>query len=98
MSAKKGVVRRHVPQRTCVGCRQVLPKRQLIRIVRGAEAVRVDPTGKAPGRGAYLHDQRTCWEAALRGPLARALHTELSEEARQALLAFMNGLPDGQPG
>jgi predicted RNA-binding protein YlxR (DUF448 family) len=93
--ARKAGSRRHLPQRTCVGCRQVLSKRALIRIVRGAEGVRVDPTGKAAGRGAYLHDQRSCWEVGLRGPLARALRTELSQEARQALMAYMEGLPDG---
>jgi predicted RNA-binding protein YlxR (DUF448 family) len=75
-----------------VGCRQVLAKRSLIRVVRGPEGVRVDPTGKAPGRGAYVHDQGSCWEAALRGPLARALRTELSGEARQALAAFAASL------
>ena len=85
-----------MPQRTCVGCRQVLSKRALVRIVRSAEEIRIDPTGKAPGRGAYLHDQRSCWEAGLRGALARALRTELSAEARQMLVTYMNGLPDEQ--
>jgi predicted RNA-binding protein YlxR (DUF448 family) len=75
-----------------VGCRQVLAKRSLIRVVRGPEGVRVDPTGKAPGRGAYVHDQESCWEAALRGPLARALRTELTSEVRQALAAFAASL------
>jgi len=75
-----------------VGCRQVIAKRSLIRVVRGPEGVGVDPTGKAPGRGAYLHDQRSCWEAALRGPLARALRTEISPEVRQALAAHAASL------
>ena len=58
---KKPVQRvKHIPQRTCVGCREVLSKRQLLRIVRTAEGVRVDPTGKLAGRGAYLHDKRSC--------------------------------------
>jgi predicted RNA-binding protein YlxR (DUF448 family) len=83
-----------VPQRTCVGCREVLPKRTLIRIVRGAEGVHVDPTGKAPGRGAYLHDRRACWESGLRGSLARALKIELTPQARAELEGAMEGLPD----
>jgi len=66
----------------------------LIRIVRGPQGVYVDPTGKAPGRGAYLHDQRTCWEAGLRGSLARALKTDLTPEARQDLERVLGGLPD----
>ena len=68
---------KHVPQRTCVGCRTVMPKRQLVRIVRTADGVLVDPTGKRAGRGAYLHDRRSCWEAGLQGSLARALKVEL---------------------
>ena len=92
--AKKPVTRvKHVPQRTCVGCRTVLPKRQLLRIVRTADGVRVDPTGKVPGRGAYLHDQRQCWENGLKGALAHALKTELSTEDRARLVEFMNTLP-----
>jgi predicted RNA-binding protein YlxR (DUF448 family) len=76
-----------------VGCRQVLPKRTLLRIVRGPNGVHPDPTGKAPGRGAYVHDQRSCWEVALNGALARALKTELTPEARLELQAVLDGLP-----
>ena len=94
MAAKKSKRTRHIPQRTCVGCRQVVPKRTLIRIVRGPDGVRVDPTGKAAGRGAYLHDQRTCWQTGLRGPLARALKTELTPQARQDLERALGELPD----
>ena len=83
-----------MPQRTCLGCRQVLPKRKLIRIVRGPQGVHVDSTGKAPGRGAYLHDQRSCWVAGLAGSLARALKTELTPEARRELETALARLPD----
>jgi uncharacterized protein len=85
---------KHVPQRTCVGCRAVLPKRTLIRIVRRPEGVRVDPTGKLAGRGAYLHDKRSCWERGLKGALAQALRTEVTVEDRESLLAFMATLPE----
>lgn len=86
--------RRHVPQRTCVGCRTVEPKRALTRIVRTPSGIEIDPTGKAPGRGAYLHPMRSCWEAALRGSLGRALKVELSSQEREALRAAMDELPD----
>lgn len=56
--------------------------------------MKVDPTGKAPGRGAYLHDKRSCWQLALQGSLARALRIELSVEASDALTAFMDDLTD----
>jgi len=93
--AKKPTKRvKHVPQRTCVGCRETLAKRSLIRVVRTEQGVRVDPTGKAAGRGAYLHDRRTCWERGIRGALAHALKTELTDQDRENLLAFMASLPE----
>lgn len=88
--------RKHVPQRTCIGCREVLAKRTLIRIVRGPDAVYVDPSGKMPGRGAYLHDRRSCWERGLKGALANALKTELTLSDREHLLAFMASFPEEQ--
>jgi len=92
--AKKTVGRmKHIPQRTCVGCREVLSKRQMLRIVRTTDGVRVDPTGKLTGRGAYLHDKRSCWERGLKGALAHALKTELTSDDRVHLEEFMNTLP-----
>jgi hypothetical protein len=72
----------------------VLSKRSLIRIVRRPEAIVIDPTGKLAGRGAYLHDNRSCWERGLQGALAHALKAELTIEDRQTLVAFMQNLPD----
>ena len=92
--SKKPVQRvKHVPQRTCVGCREILSKRKLIRLVRTADGVQVDPSGKLAGRGAYLHDRQECWERALKGPLAHALKTNLSVDDRTRLEEFMHTLP-----
>lgn len=85
---------KHIPQRTCVGCRTVMPKRALIRVVRQPEGVQIDPSGKIPGRGAYLHDRRSCWERGLKGALAQALKTELTTKDREDLKAFINKLPE----
>ena len=65
----------------------------MVRIVRTAEGVRIDPTGKLAGRGAYLHDQRECWTRGLRGALAHALKAELTVEDRDRLEDFMKTLP-----
>jgi predicted RNA-binding protein YlxR (DUF448 family) len=65
----------------------------MIRIVRTAEGVQIDPTGKLAGRGAYLHDRRECWERGLRGALSHALKTIWKNEERAALEDFMNTLP-----
>lgn len=91
---KKPVQRvKHVPQRTCVGCREVLPKRNLVRLVRATDRVQIDRTGKLAGRGAYLHDRRDCWERGLKGALAHALKTTLTADDRARLEEFMNALP-----
>jgi predicted RNA-binding protein YlxR (DUF448 family) len=94
VAAKTARKVKHVPQRTCVGCRQVLSKRQLIRIVRSSEGVVIDLSGKLPGRGAYLHDQKSCWVKALKGSLAHALRTTIQEQDLAALRTFMETLPE----
>jgi predicted RNA-binding protein YlxR (DUF448 family) len=53
----------HQPLRTCAVCREVHPKRSMIRLVRRADgSVAADPSGKAPGRGTYVCDQAACRE------------------------------------
>jgi len=98
--AKKSPRPRHVPQRTCIGCRTVKPKRQLIRVVRIADGVvEVDPTGKKSGRGTYLCKQRSCWEAALRKErLDRALKTKVAAEYRRGLASYAETLPQSSEG
>jgi predicted RNA-binding protein YlxR (DUF448 family) len=78
---------RRLPQRTCIGCYTATNKRELVRVVRQADgSVIADPTGKKAGRGAYVHDQRECWEAALsKGRLERALKTTISAADLQSL-------------
>lgn len=77
-----------------MGCRTVLAKRALIRVVRRPEGVQVDATGKLAGRGAYLHNQRSCWERGLKGALANALKATLTAEDRQRLEQFISTLPE----
>jgi predicted RNA-binding protein YlxR (DUF448 family) len=86
--------RKHIPQRTCVGCRTVQPKRSMTRLVCTPAGVEIDQTGKLAGRGAYLHNLQSCWEAGLKGALARALKTELSADDVDRLATFMVSLPE----
>lgn len=85
---------RHVPQRTCIGCRRTAAKRELVRIVRTPEGhVEVDETGKHNGRGAYIHRDRACWSQALRrGAVERALKTTLTESDSRHLAAYESSL------
>jgi hypothetical protein len=84
---------KHIPQRTCIGCRTVLAKKELVRIVRTSAGIQLDPTGKVAGRGAYVHNTRSCWEKALKGPINHALRIEMTAEDRQRLHEYVNSLP-----
>jgi len=91
---------KRTPLRTCVGCGSVIAKRELVRIVRGEDgSVRPDPTGKRPGRGAYLHADRPCWDMAIKKKrLERSLKSTLSAQDAEALSAFSRELPSsGEP-
>jgi predicted RNA-binding protein YlxR (DUF448 family) len=92
--AKQGASpKKHIPQRMCVACRESDAKRSLVRVVRGPEGVFIDPKGKAPGRGAYVHEKLSCWHTALSGSLNQALRTELSPGERALLQAHCDALP-----
>jgi len=82
---------RKIPQRMCVGCREMRAKREMVRVVRapGGE-VRVDPTGKAAGRGAYVDLREACVSVAIRGRrLAQALEADVPAEVGEALAALL---------
>ncbi len=65
----------------CIACRASDGKRDLIRLVRVADGVLLDQSGKMAGRGAYVHPQVDCWEKALAGSLIqKALRTKISAE------------------
>ncbi len=81
---------RHEPARTCVACREESGKQALIRFVRLPEGgAAMDRTGRAPGRGAYLHSTPACIEAARkRRALDRALGTSVPPEIWLELSSF----------
>ena len=76
-----------VPMRMCVGCREMKPKKELMRVVRGPDGtVSLDPSGKKPGRGAYVCRSGDCLSRAIRQKqLERQLETSLGEETAQQL-------------
>ncbi|HEY97544.1 MAG TPA: YlxR family protein [Dehalococcoidia bacterium] len=79
--------KKHVPQRTCVACREVKTKHELVRVVRTPDGnIELDSTGKKNGRGAYICPNRDCWEKALTGiQLERTLHSNITEKNREEL-------------
>jgi predicted RNA-binding protein YlxR (DUF448 family) len=78
---------KHKPQRTCVACRTIKDKRDLLRIVRTPDGqVILDATGKANGRGMYLCKTPECWEKGLKKErLSHALNISVGEEDLQLL-------------
>ena len=72
---------RKIPMRMCVGCREMKPKAQLLRVVKPQEGeAHIDRTGKAPGRGAYVCGQIECLRKARKSrALERALDAKIDE-------------------
>ena len=91
--ARSGSVRR-VPERTCIACRQVKAKRDLIRIVKTKdEGIVIDANGKKPGRGTYLCKTKECWGNGLKGNrLEYVMRTTLTPQDRQRLEEYAEKL------
>jgi predicted RNA-binding protein YlxR (DUF448 family) len=85
-------IRTHTPMRRCVACRETHPKRQLIRFVGAAGALRIDPTQRAGGRGTSLCVR--CAEAALRGgdPLRWRAFRRAFRQHADAVIALLRPL------
>jgi len=85
---------KHLPQRTCIACRQIKEKKALIRLVRVENGVaEIDISGKKPGRGAYLCPNKVCWELVLKkNRLEYALRTKLGDDNRQILIEYIHNL------
>ena len=75
-------MQKKIPMRQCLGCREMKPKRELIRVVRSPEGeVSLDIKGKKPGRGAYVCPSPECLKKATKSKaLERALSAEIPEE------------------
>ncbi len=86
-----------IPMRQCLGCREMKPKRELIRVVRSSEgAVSLDFRGKSPGRGAYVCPNARCLKKAIRvRALERAFSTQIPEEIYRALEEEMEARSGG---
>lgn len=78
---------RKTPNRMCVGCQNSKPKKELLRVVRTPDGeIRLDPTGKLAGRGAYICPDAACFakaykekrlERALKQPIDQAIYDDL---------------------
>lgn len=82
--------------RMCVGCREMMPKRALVRVAKPQEGdAHIDLSGKSPGRGAYVCAQLACFQKARKSrALERALACRISDVVFDAL---EGQIPEGTP-
>lgn len=82
-----------VPLRQCIGCREMKPKGELIRVVRSPEGeISIDDAGRKPGRGAYVCRSSDCLRRAQKSrALERAFSQKISDEVYDALVAAVEG-------
>ena len=80
-------MQKKIPMRQCLGCREMKPKRELIRVVRSPEGeISLDFKGKAPGRGAYICPAPACLKQAIKAKaLERAFSTQIPEVVYEKL-------------
>lgn len=86
-----------IPLRQCLGCREMKPKSELLRIVRTPQGeVLIDRRGKLPGRGAYVCANPACLKKAIKTrALDRALETKVPEELISMLSEGLEEKTDG---
>ena len=91
---------RRVPSRSCVVCRTVRPKRELLRVVRTPDGrIEIDEGGRQAGRGAYLCREGECRATALkRGALGKALASPIPAELRSVLAEGLTTKEGGARG
>jgi len=84
---------KHIPDRMCVGCRRMRPKRELVRVVKNSDGeINLDNTGKMPGRGAYICPTQSCLELARKNrALERSFKGAVGAEIYAELKAELNG-------
>ena len=82
---------KRIPMRQCVGCREMKPKKELIRVVKSPEGnLSLDFRGKAPGRGAYVCSDTACLKRAIKSrALERAFETQIPQEIYDGLVQAM---------
>ena len=85
-----------IPLRQCLGCREMKPKKELVRVVKSPEGViSIDLRGKAPGRGAYVCPSKECLRRAIKsGALARGFETTIPPEVLRQLEQQMEATDD----
>ena len=79
-----------IPMRQCIGCGEMKPKKEMIRVIKTAEdEIMLDATGRKNGRGAYLCPSMECLKKAVKGkglersfkmPIEKSVYDKLAKE------------------
>ena len=90
-------MQRKIPMRQCTGCREMKPKKELIRVVRASDGqVSIDAGGKRSGRGAYICNDAECLKKAIKSKaLERAFGVEIPDEVYESLQSQMEDENNG---
>lgn len=85
-------MKKKIPMRTCIACKSVKPKRELVRIVKDGDEISLDVTGKKNGRGAYICNDEQCFAKLKKGKLLnRTFSCQVDECVYDALSEALRG-------
>ncbi len=81
-----------IPQRMCLGCQEMKPKKELIRVVKGTDGeISIDLKGKAQGRGAYICRNSECLEKAIKARrFEKSFETKIDDQIYDKLRSELN--------
>ncbi len=88
-----------IPMRMCLGCQEMKPKKELIRIVKTPEnVIDIDPIGKRAGRGAYICPSEDCLRKAIKAKrvekaFGQPVPPEIVDRLKERLVSY--GVPKG---
>jgi predicted RNA-binding protein YlxR (DUF448 family) len=78
---------RKIPMRTCIACKANKPKKELVRVVKSGEEIKLDRTGKLNGRGAYICDDIECAKKLKKGKLLnKAFSCQVSDQVYDRIM------------
>lgn len=85
--------KKKIPLRMCLGCQEMKPKKELIRVVKCAHSddIKIDLTGKMAGRGSYICKNAACLEKAYKAKrIEKALEHSINSEVYEQLRKEIN--------
>ena len=91
-------ISKKIPQRMCIVCKQMQPKKELVRIVKNSSGeIKVDITGKSPGRGTYICKSAECATKLVKSKsLHKAYNSQVSNETYDNVVSEIQKILRGE--